>query len=84
VRELVRACVTAALADDLGLQRLVEQVEHGVLVVPGDRAHDVQGESTGHRGCGRQHAVGGLGETIETATDHLADPLRQVLGNGLH
>ena len=64
VRELVRARRSGSLAHDLPVERLVEQVEHAVLVVARDLRDDVDREAAGHRGRDGEHRVAVLGQVV--------------------
>jgi hypothetical protein len=63
------------LAQQRRRARLVEGVEHCVLAQLRDNDQHVEIDHRADDRCQRQHRVGGLAQTAQTATDDLAHPL---------
>ena len=81
VVELVGARLVPAFPQDLPIERLVEEIEHGIFVGAEHPAHDLEREPARHRGADREHLVALVAEAREAAPDHFAHALGQLFGD---
>ena len=73
--------MVASLAQDLTPERLLEEVEHVILVGIEHTADHLEREPAGHRGTDRQHPVAVVAEPRQPPPDHLAHALGELFGD---